>query len=173
MTTPPTVREQLLAGGTEHVRARGTAELTVRALATASGRTTMCVYTKFGNRTQYLAAIFDALADELLTALDRSSPAELLASLRRWGRENAGAWDLLMRAPVEIIDIEPSRRARLLGGLDRAMGEAGAAPEARRGILLATAYGLMAQEGLGTSDPAAPGAGLDAQWAELLASAAA
>lgn len=65
----PTVTEQLLAGTRDLIRAEGTTDLSVRRLATASGRSTMCVYTAFGTRSKLLEAAHAQAVEEWVAQL--------------------------------------------------------------------------------------------------------
>lgn len=136
--TAPTIREQLIEGGLGHVRREGVGDLTVRTLAKVSGRSTMCVYTKFGARSALVTAIYEAGASELLAALDRGSQAALLTSMRRFAREERGLWDLLLGTPPAISGVEPPAREALLASLveayvETARGAPGTSPETAPG----------------------------------------
>lgn len=170
----PTIREQLIEGGLGHVRREGVGDLTVRTLAKVSGRSTMCVYTKFGARSALVTAIYEAGGSELLAALDRSSPSALLTSLRHFARDEHGLWDLLLGTPPAISGVEKQAHVGLLAALvdahveaaDREAGadtdvatEVDAATAARLRLEVATALGLVAV-GLVDDDDA---------WAALLA----
>jgi len=173
--TAPTVREQLLRGGVSHIAEHGTDELTVRRLATASGRTTMCVYSKFGSRARYLSALYEEFAAQLLAALNPQSPQAYIESLRRWALDNPGGWDMLARTPVDAIELPVERRAALFAEVAQLLVTAsGEGSRARAQLLLAGAYGLIA-----LAQTAALGASgwdeahLAASWNLLLEQAAA
>ncbi|GAB3701921.1 TetR/AcrR family transcriptional regulator [Mariniluteicoccus flavus] len=58
-----------MRGVREHIRSGGTSDLSVRQLAAAAGRSTMCVYTAFGGRAKLLAGVHDRVADEFISHL--------------------------------------------------------------------------------------------------------
>jgi len=69
----PDVREQLVRGALELIASEGTVDLSVRRLARAGGRSTMCVYSKFGSRRSLLEAVYERAAAQFLDQLDRAS----------------------------------------------------------------------------------------------------
>lgn len=104
------VREQLIRGGLGLIDADGTEALSVRRLAQAADRTTMCVYTKFGGRSGLLMAIFDRAARELLGSLG-DSPAD---DLRAWGSAHPERYRFLFEVDPRQLGVDPSLRASLL-----------------------------------------------------------
>ena len=72
----PSVAEQLVLGGRELISREGVGDLSVRRLVEAAGRSTMCVYSHFGNRKRLLAEVYRSCADELLTGLGQARTAD-------------------------------------------------------------------------------------------------
>ena len=70
----PTVTRRLLTGVLDLIGREGAANLSVRRLAEASGRSTMCVYTYFGGRASLLAAAHQEAGQELIGAVERHEP---------------------------------------------------------------------------------------------------
>lgn len=119
-TTPtPDVREQLITGGLRLISEAGSADLSVRHLAQAADRTTMCVYTKFGNRRGLVSALYERAAAELLALLD--APGTSLPALAQTYCEFADAhptnYEFLFMQPMAALDIDASLRANLVNGI--------------------------------------------------------
>ena len=118
-TSMPDVREQLITGGLRLISEAGSADLSVRHLAQAADRTTMCVYTKFGNRRGLVSALYERAAAELLAVLD--APGASLPSLAQTYCEFADAhpanYEFLFMQPMTALDIDPSLRANLVNGI--------------------------------------------------------
>jgi AcrR family transcriptional regulator len=72
----PSVAEQLVRGGRELISREGVGDLSVRRLVEAAGRSTMCVYSHFGNRKRLLAEVYRSCADDLLTGLAKGRTAD-------------------------------------------------------------------------------------------------
>lgn len=73
--TGPTVSERLIAGTVSLIDADGGRDLSVRRLAEASERSTMCVYTYFQGRANLLVAAHRDAVDRLWAALDSAPDA--------------------------------------------------------------------------------------------------
>jgi AcrR family transcriptional regulator len=116
----PTIRERLIDGGVALVRSDGPGNLTVRRLAQAADRSTMCVYTKFGNRSALLGAIYDAAAGELLDGLDGADPA---AAYRDFALTEPNLYRLLVEHPLDDLGVPSDRRRRLLADVLAALGQ--------------------------------------------------
>src|SRR3954471_8903343 len=98
----------------------GAAALSLRRLATATGTSTMAVYTLFGDKPGLLAAMYregftrlgralletDALHDDPLTAL-----AELGFTYRRTALANPHLYDLMFGRPVAAFEPDDDARA--------------------------------------------------------------
>lgn len=138
------MRQQLVGGGVGHIREHGVQNLTVRTLAAAAGRSTMCVYSTFGGRDALVAAIFDEAAGALLEALDTTSARGYLESLRAWATGNPGLWDLLLERS-DVPGVPAASRADLLCALQQRFTATLPAPgdPARSVLHLATATGLL------------------------------
>ena len=143
-TAAPSVRQQLVRGGVGHVREHGVENLTVRTLAAAAGRSTMCVYSKFGGRDALVAAIFEEAAGTLLDALSTASARDFLESLRTWATGNQGLWDLLLQRS-DVPGVPATARSELLCALQQRFTVTLPEPaEPAQSVLhLATATGLL------------------------------
>ena len=100
----PTVRQRLLQGTLGLIESEGGDNLSVRRLAEASGRSTMCVYSCYGGRGALLdAAHRNAAAALLGDVADRGDPA---GSLRDWLRSKGrlGLWLLTVTDPDEVTE---------------------------------------------------------------------
>lgn len=136
-----TIREQLIAGGVEHVRTKGTTDLSVRALAGAGNRSTMCVYSKFGSRDALVDAIYEQAAAELVEAVETDDQAAFARSLRDFAGKNPGIWELLMRA---VPGVDRTRREELMRRLAGLLDQARAGGESTPAeLVLATVIGLI------------------------------
>lgn len=115
----PTVSERLVAGGVQLIDSDGDANLSVRRLAEASGRSTMCVYTYFGGREALLAAVHDRAATEVRDALASTDAPR--AALATWLAEHPrlALWLFTATIPADLdarrTDLMAAVRA-LLGG---------------------------------------------------------
>ena len=108
MAKSPTVSEQLILGGTQLVQAEGLTDLSVRRLAEASGRSTMCVYTAFGNRRNLIAAIYRRSAEEFIAELDGlDDPLPALAGhYRSYARDRPRLFHFLFEA--DLAELGPT-----------------------------------------------------------------
>lgn len=122
-TTPPaapTVREQLILGATELLDTEGLGDLSVRRLATAAGRTTMCVYSKYGSRGALLQAVYDQLGAELLDRLQRlADPEEELSTV---ARETPHRYAFLIGTDPALLGLDPGPRGTFLEQLVQVLG---------------------------------------------------
>lgn len=110
--TQLTVTEQLLRGVRDHIREHGADELSVRTLATAAGRSTMCIYTAFGSRTKLLAGVQARVAEELVAALRGPvTCASIAERYAAWAREEPGLFDFVLGTGPAT---DPELRAQLL-----------------------------------------------------------
>lgn len=123
MAEEPTVREQLVGGVREHVRTHGLSNLTVRALAAAAGRSTMCVYTRFDGRQGLLTASYHHLAEELLGLLNNGTDPAV--AYRAYALAEPRLYSLLFEADLEILDIDPGLRRDLLLAVIERLGRDG------------------------------------------------
>lgn len=110
--TEPTIREQLLAGSTALIEDEGFGDLSVRRLATASGRSTMCLYTKFGSRSALLEALFAERLDELLGLLRGS--ADPPGALARFAEQRPQVYALLFSVDLDALGVSVDRRREAL-----------------------------------------------------------
>lgn len=136
MTEQPDVRERLIRGTFEVLAADGTDGLTVRRIAEAAGRSTMCVYSKFGNRRRLLQEVYHRAADELASALARPSAAGahgVALGYRRFARRHPERYALLFEHALGPLELPPSARqdavrqvvdALAVNGVDPARGHA-------------------------------------------------
>ncbi|MGC5627516.1 TetR/AcrR family transcriptional regulator [Georgenia sp. Z1344] len=134
MSSRSEIDESLIAGALALVATSGSAELSVRSLASAGGRSTMCVYSHFGGRGGLLTAAYARAAEGLLQAMDAAVSDATAADAAGRAREAYLAWAgqdlrryrLLFASELEPLDIDPAVRGRLvddvaerLGGRDR------------------------------------------------------
>lgn len=169
-----TVVEQLMAGGTAHIRERGPVELTVRALSKSSGRTTMCVYSHFGSRETYVQALHGSFAEELLADVDAaaeggdagegSHAGAVVESVDAWARANPGPWRFLVSVDPGVGSSAEARAALmavLSGRIASGLAADGAPADdlaERADALLAGILGVQALRAL-TPDDAGPSGG--------------
>lgn len=115
-TEQPDIRERLLAGAADVLATDGVAGLTVRRVVEAAGRSTMCVYTKFGSRGGLMNAVYQQAADSLYAVLERARPVEgsaalgLASAYRRFALANPGAYALLFDQDLPALGIDESLR---------------------------------------------------------------
>lgn len=111
------VREKLILGGLDLIDREGTDALSVRKLAQAAERTSMCVYTKFGSRGGLLMAVYERTARELLAAFE-GAPADI----ERWAEAHPERYAFLFDAPLQPLGVDPSLRRGLLDDVIRGLG---------------------------------------------------
>lgn len=113
--TSPTVREQLMSGTLAHLSSGTASDTSVRALAAASGRSTMCVYSKFGSRSALLTAVFDDAAEQCLAALEPSGDQESMMDLyAQWAADHPGLYQMLFEHDLASLGVETSHRTTLI-----------------------------------------------------------
>lgn len=116
----PTVREQLIAGTVRLIDHDGLGDLSVRRMATESGRSTMCLYTKFTNRQGLLEAVYEHLGADLLHRLDVAQPTDALAD---FVRDHRRRYAFLVEVDPELIGLPPRLRGQLVAQLVQAVGD--------------------------------------------------
>lgn len=157
MTAPedaaPTIREQLIDGAVRLIDDQGISDLSVRTLSTAGGRSTMCLYTKFGNRQGLLAAVHENLGDDLV---ERVATGDPVAALGSYARNHPHRYAFLIGVDPALFGLDPELRGALLA---RLVGELGEGDAARGQQRLAEVHGqVLLQGALGaTQDWAGPG----------------
>ncbi|MFV0452249.1 MAG: TetR/AcrR family transcriptional regulator [Propioniciclava sp.] len=107
----PTVTERLLVGARELLAREGVSALTARKVASESGRSTMCVYTAFGNVSGMLDAVYRDVADELTAELTEGAPAQ---RYRTWATAHPELYHLLFDVDLHASGVDPSRRSALV-----------------------------------------------------------
>ncbi|WP_405056919.1 TetR/AcrR family transcriptional regulator [Kribbella sp. NBC_01505] len=148
-TDQPDIRERLLSGAAEVLAADGVEGLTVRRVVEAAGRSTMCVYTKFGSRGGLMSAVYEQAANSLYGVLDRARPVEgsttlgLTAAYRRFALTNPGAYALLFDQSLAALDIDEALRADAITRIATYFTAAGEAEPLR---LWASMHGLLTLE---------------------------
>jgi AcrR family transcriptional regulator len=156
-TDQPDIRERLLAGAAEVLATDGVEGLTVRRVVEAAGRSTMCVYTKFGSRGGLMNAVYEQAADSLYAVLERARPVEgspalgLAAAYRRFALANPGAYALLFDQALLALGIDQPQRGVAIGRVEAYLTSAGEAEPLR---FWATMHGLIALERSLPSPPA-------------------
>lgn len=146
----PTVREKLRAGVLALLEESGTADLSVRRIAAASGRSTMCVYSTYGGIGPLLDAVYEdaaALVREALGAAQEGAPVRYAT----WAREHAGVYGLLFEHDLQALGVAPERRRRLIDECAAVLGDG---EEGYRRWALA--HGLVVLEGAGGPEAAPP-----------------
>lgn len=121
MAEKPMVRDQLVEGVRQHVRTHGLANLTVRVLAAAGGRSTMCVYTQFDGRKGLLTAAYQHMAGELLNAIDSADPAR---SYLAYASAEPRLYSLLFEADLTTLEVDAELRRNLILAVLERLGPA-------------------------------------------------
>lgn len=120
----PTVTRRLLTGTLDLIGSDGGANLSVRRLAEASGRSTMCVYTYFGGRGSLLAAAHKEAGQELLDAVEAHAGAGRGQAAAEWMNERPqlALWLFTVTDPPEVAACRAELTVRMRAALD---GQAG------------------------------------------------
>lgn len=139
----PTVRERLRSGVLALLEESGTADLSVRRIAAASGRSTMSVYSTFGGIGPLLDTVYEDAAALLREGLG-SEPEGAPVRYAAWAREHAGVYQVLFQHDLEALGIQPERRRRLIDACAAVLGDG---EEGYRRWALA--HGLVVLEGAG------------------------
>lgn len=118
----PTVAEQLVLGGRALIGSEGTADLSVRRLVEAAGRSTMCVYSHFGSRKRLLSEVYRSCADDLVAALAQArSATDLESAYAAYARKEPRHFQYLFAADLETFGLDQTLRLDLVDAvLDRA-----------------------------------------------------
>lgn len=143
-----TVEKKLLDGTLALLEAEGVAALSVRKIAGASGRSTMCVYSHFGGLGPLLTALYGQAAGHLLRAVD-GDPDSAPSRYVEWAREHPHLYRFLFDADLAQLGIEAARRRDLMESCVAAFG--GDEEGYRR---QAMAHGLVTIERVTEADPA-------------------
>lgn len=145
----PDIRERLLIGAAEVLVADGIEGLTVRRVAEAAGRSTMCVYTKFGSRRGLMHEVFAQAEASLAAAMEKARPVDgdaalgLAAAYRRFAKRNPAAYALLFEHPLSTLDIDESLRRDAIGRIVTLVGRVGRAGVASDGQAAVAVWALM------------------------------
>lgn len=149
----PDIRERLLIGAAEVLVADGIEGLTVRRVAEAAGRSTMCVYTKFGSRRGLMHEVFAQAEASLAAAMEKARPVDgdaalgLAAAYRRFAKRNPAAYALLFEHPLSTLDIDESLRRDAIGRVVTLIGQAASAFAEHAAVAVwALMHGLIAAE---------------------------
>lgn len=124
MADQPSIREKMILGVRELVRTNGTANLTVRALAAASGRSTMVIYTKFDGRKSLLSATYQHIAAELLATMDTAAATVpgYVAAYRGFAEAEPRLYSLLFETDLRTLEIDPALRSELFAAVVDRLG---------------------------------------------------
>lgn len=145
MADRPDVREQLIQGALRLISAEGPADLSVRRLAQAGSRSTMCVYTKFTSRQGLLQAVYERAAEELLTRLATTDGTAGLAAAYREAAEAApGLYSFLFEHAMAALELPTSLRATLIDDVCELIRRAADSDADSATALWATMHGLVA-----------------------------
>lgn len=148
----PTIREQLVDGATRLITEEGMHDLSVRTLATSAGRSTMCLYSKFGNRQALLAAVHD---EALTTLLDRLTAAQDPADeLWAYIGEQPRMYDFLFGVDPGVVGLPPEQRASAIARLLDTLGRGRTPDEAR--LVWASLHGHAQLAAVGAVDASGP-----------------
>ncbi|MEN3615183.1 TetR/AcrR family transcriptional regulator [Plantactinospora sp. ZYX-F-223] len=154
------MRDRLIAGARDVLQSTGITDLTVRKVATAAGRSTMCVYTKFGNRRGMIEAVYEALVEDLVAEVTPPTgrrPTALVEdwalALRDWSMRYHEPYRLVFDYPLDQFEISDDVRIDAIDRVVAAPAEQVGPERARR--ILATCHGLFTLErAYGTRKPA-------------------
>ncbi|MDX6200305.1 MAG: hypothetical protein QOJ79_3456 [Actinomycetota bacterium] len=114
--TPVDLAERLVDEAGRILSAEGAAALTLRRLASATGTSTMAVYTRFGDKQGLLAAMYRAGFERLGQAMTAAvegiddplvAMAELGLAYRRAALANPHLYDLMFGRPVASFEPDP------------------------------------------------------------------
>lgn len=119
-----TVSERLIAGTVALIEADGGRDLSVRRLAEASERSTMCVYTHFQGRANLLAAAHREAAGELWSALETTPDPRAALEQFAQQRPRLLLWLLTADAADDLVALRAELATRLLERLDDGAGRA-------------------------------------------------
>ncbi|WP_328991306.1 TetR/AcrR family transcriptional regulator [Kribbella sp. NBC_01245] len=157
----PDIRERLLIGAADVLVADGIEGLTVRRVAEAAGRSTMCVYTKFGSRRGLMHEVFAQAETSLAAAMEKARPVDgdaalgLAAAYRRFAKRNPAAYALLFEHPLPTLDIDESLRRDAIARIVTLIGQSSAGFDEQSAVAIwALMHGLIAAE---RTQPAPPG----------------
>jgi AcrR family transcriptional regulator len=145
----PDIRERLLAGAADVLVTDGIDGLTVRRVAEAAGRSTMCVYTKFGSRRGLIQGVFTQAETDLAAVLRKAKPIRgnnplgVASAYRRFARQHPAAYALLFEHPIGALDLDESARRDAIARVVALLAEAGANEPV---AALATMHGLITIE---------------------------
>lgn len=172
----PDLAERLVDEAGRILSAEGAAALSLRRLATATGTSTMAVYTRFGDKQGLLAAMYRAgfarLGAALSAAVDGvddplAALGELGLAYRRAALANPHLYDLMFGRPVAAFAPEPADREvadatyrPLVDAVQRCLDAralVGADAERIASYLWAVSHGMVSLElaGHGAADAAA------------------
>ena len=112
-TSGQDVETTLRQGTLALLEAEGFGALSVRRIASASGRSTMCVYSHFGGVAHLLAAVFDDAAQMLEQALEGSAP-DAPERYVQWAVEHPQAYRLLFETDLAALGLDPALRAPVI-----------------------------------------------------------
>jgi AcrR family transcriptional regulator len=158
--TPTTTRETLLEAALRLLEERGPGALRIRDLSEAVGKSTMGVYTHFGNKQGLLEQLylhgFSRLEDQLKAVpADRGDAQELLSfamAYREFALDNEALYGLMFeRATPDFIPSDDSRMAAL-ATFEMLVGRIAdwqpdlADPAPRAHLVWATMHGLVTIE---------------------------
>lgn len=141
----PDVREQLIEGALRLISTEGPADLSVRRLAQAGSRSTMCVYTKFTSRQGLLQAVYERAAGELLAELAATDgTAALAAAYREAAAAAPGLYSFLFEHAMAALELPTTLRATLIDDVCELIRRADDADPDSATALWATMHGLVA-----------------------------
>lgn len=147
----PGIRERLVDGAVALIREEGVVDLSVRRLAASGGRSTMCLYTKFGSRQALLEAVYDEVAAGFERELaEAEDPRRAYWS---FAVDRPRLYALLFSTDLAPIGLDDGRRTALIERVGAALSEGSGADDAGGLRVWAVLHGraALAQAGLGSA----------------------
>lgn len=116
------VEDALRSGTRDLLEREGVGALTARRIATASGRSTMCIYSHFGGTGALLTSVFLEARAQALAAVEGDEP-DAARSWLDWARRHPGTYRLLFEHDLAPLGVDPNLRRTLIDEIAARMGE--------------------------------------------------
>lgn len=114
------IRDRILAATVDLIDTEGSGALTVRRMAAAADRSSMCVYSTFGNRAALVGDAWAQSAAELEAATAESGAD----GYRAWARAHPLRYAFVWETDAGALELSPGVRGGLLRRLDALLGGA-------------------------------------------------
>lgn len=108
------IRDRILAATLDLIDTEGSGALTVRRMAAAADRSSMCVYSTFGNRAVLVGDAWSQSAEALEAAVE----ARGAEGYRAWAVAHPLRYAFVWEADASALELDPERRRELLRRLD-------------------------------------------------------